>query len=92
MAINSYCGHGKLVADPKYCDEKRSKIFNALWIKRNYKNSEGTYDYDKIPFLVTGHTARYLFEFGRKNNEVYIKGRLTTETNGYYIAVEELDL
>lgn len=75
---------GRLTADPKIKSlEGGQRVSNLiLAVQRDYKNFEGIYETDFIPFKIWNNLADKINEYCHKGDMVGIKGRLQMITIG----------
>lgn len=64
---------GRLTETPKV---EEGKAVITLAVPRSFKNMEGEYDTDFIPFVLTGNIATNTAEYCRKGDIVGVKGRV----------------
>ena len=73
---------GRLVKDPElhYSSEGIGVTSFHLAVKRNYKNSDGTYEADFVPCVSFRKTAENIASYCEKGNLVALSGRLQTRS------------
>lgn len=64
---------GRLTETPKV---EEGKSIVTLAVPRSFKNDEGAYDTDFIPFVLNGLVATNTAEYCRKGDIVGVKGRV----------------
>lgn len=66
--------------DLKYTQNNIAVVTNALAVKKDVKNSDGTYDSDFINVIAYRNTAEYISKYFNKGDKVLISGRLNTRS------------
>ena len=66
--------------DLKYTQNNIAVVTNALAVKKDVKNSDGSYDSDFINVIAYRNTAEYISKYFNKGDKVLISGRLNTRS------------
>ena len=66
--------------DLKYTQNNIAVVTNALAVRKDVKNSNGTYDSDFINVIAYRNTAEYISKYFTKGDKVLISGRLNTRS------------
>lgn len=66
--------------DLKYTQNNIAVVTNALAVRKDVKNSDGTYDSDFINVIAYRNTAEYISKYFNKGDKVLISGRLNTHS------------
>ena len=64
----------------KYTQNNIAVVTNALAVRKDVKNSNGTYDSDFINVIAYRNTAEYISKYFTKGDKVLISGRLNTRS------------
>lgn len=78
MSLNVDIKIGRLTDQPAEgrSNNDQSSAKFSLAVPRNYKNKNGDYDVDFIPFWAYGHSADYLLQYAGKGDTVSVRGEL----------------
>ena len=66
--------------DLKYTQNNIAVVTNALAVRKDVKNSDGSYDSDFINVIAYRNTAEYISKYFNKGDKVLISGRLNTRS------------
>lgn len=82
---------GRIVSDFQVEEKNGMKIAkNQLAIPRSFKNKDGVYETDFIPFTLLNNIAKNTVEYCAKGDLIGIKGRLSSYKNNIQVEVEKL--
>lgn len=83
---------GRITDDFKMNESKNGKQYasNTLAVNRQYKNEEGIYETDFIPFNVYGTIANTACEYCRKGDVIGLKGSLNVYDNKLTLNTERI--
>lgn len=90
--INQVVLVGRIVDDFKMNDSKNGKQYasNTLAVNRQYKNKDGIYETDFVPFNVFGNIANSACEYCKKGDILGIKGNLNVYDNKLILNADRL--
>lgn len=82
---------GRITKDFEIEEKDNKKIArNVLAIPRPYKNSDGVYETDFIPFSAYNSIAEACFEYCHKGDLIGLKANITTKDGKIYINAEKV--
>jgi single-strand DNA-binding protein len=89
--LNQTIAVGRLVGEPKIeeVDEKKRTII-TLAIPRSYKNIDGIYETDFIPFTLWNGIAENVIEYCKKGDVIGIKGRIQQRGDSIELIAEKV--
>lgn len=78
--MNQVIAVGRLTAKPKLQEKTEERAFETaqivVAIPQSFKNIDGEYDTNFVPFKLIGQTARTTSEYCEKGDIIGIKGRI----------------
>lgn len=89
--MNQFVLVGRLVNDFEMKEDDGKKVaYNTLAVQRAFKESDGFYKTDFIPFTLNGGIAANSCEYCRKGDVVGLKGRLEGTESGLIVRPERI--